>query len=74
MLEYTAGALGQNLSDGIIPLSDMLPKHIAVGLPALDFIQFLASMLAEKMRIGGRSSREKIVNLRGIKRIKSFYC
>ena len=48
----------------------MLPKHIAVGLPALDFIQFLASMLAEKRRIGGRSSREKIGNLHGEKAVK----
>lgn len=51
-------------------LPDMLTKHVAVGLPALGFL-----LLAE-MRIGGRSSKEKIGNLHGekaVKRLDSFY-
>lgn len=39
---------------------DVLPKQIAVGLPTLDFFQFLALVLVEKVGIRRKTKqREK---------------
>lgn len=40
-------------------MTDRLPKQIAVGLPTLDFFQFLALVGTEKVGIGGKTKQRK---------------